>query len=237
MKVTFTEHLVELRRRVVSILVLYVLIAVLSYPLSKPLLAMAKSDLLGNMQLVIIEPQEAVVAYINVSLFLSLMLSMPAIAYHLWAFLSPGLIERERRMMLYLVLPSTALFAFGAAFGYKVLLPIAFRVLIGEAVPLATPMISLASFISFVAVVLAALGILFQMPLATYALTRLGVVNPKLLSAYRKHMIVLILLVAGMITPDPSPIPQLILALPMVLLYEAGIITSKLAGGSDARKR
>lgn len=227
----FTQHLIELRRRIISILVVFGAVTILSYPLAQPILLKAKSDLLGGVSLVILEPQEAVVAYVNVSMLIGLLLTLPLITYHMWAFMAPGLLAKEKKMVAYLVVPSVLMFLAGVAFGYFILLPLAFRILLSSAEPLATPMLSLGSVISFSVTILAALGLLFQMPLVSAALSKLGVLKASTLSKYRRHAIVLIVLVAGIITPDPTIIPQLILSVPMILLFELSIWTSRLAGG------
>jgi sec-independent protein translocase protein TatC len=230
-KASFLEHLAELRRRLISVTALFVVATIVSYPLSQPILSKVKSDLLGDIPLVIIEPQEAMVAYVYVSMFFGFALMLPAITYNVWAFISPALLASEKRMVLYLVAPSVLLFLIGVSFGYFLLLPLALRVLIAGAAPLASPMLSLGSVVSFITTILLALGVVFQIPLVTAALSKMGLLKAKTLSKYRRHVMVLIVLAAGIITPDPTIIPQLMLSVPMLLLYELGIITSRLAGG------
>ena len=212
-------------------MIVFFIVAVASYPLAGPVLLKMKSDLLGDVPLVIIDPTEAVVAYVNVSILIGFILTLPVSIYHLWAFLNPALRRQERKMILYLIVPSVAMFLAGVAFGYFILVPMALRLLIFESYPLATPMLSLGSTISFISTLLLALGIVFQWPLITAALGRFGLVKSRTLAEYRRHSIVLIVLAAGIITPDPTIVPQLILSVPMMLLYELGIITSKVAGG------
>jgi sec-independent protein translocase protein TatC len=233
---SFRGHLTELRRRLVFVTVLFFLSSVLSYPLAQPLLMKVKADLFGGMPLVILDPQEAVMAYVKVSMLLGFALTLPALAYHAWAFVAPGLLADEKRLIAYLLAPSAALFLLGAAFGYFIVLPVALGFLIESARPLATPMISLDAAMSFVVFILFALGVVFQIPLVTWALARLRVLSAAQLARYRRHAIVLIFLAAGIITPDPSPVTQTILAVPMVLLYEVGIFAAKAAGGGDARQ-
>ncbi|MFH0862445.1 MAG: twin-arginine translocase subunit TatC [Candidatus Altiarchaeota archaeon] len=228
---SFTDHLIELRRRTVSALIVFLIASVASYPLAQPMLLKIKSDMLPDASLVIIDPAEAVTAYVNVSLLMGFILALPATVYHMWAFLDPALRRQERKMMLFLIVPSVSLFLAGVAFGYFILVPTALRFLLDSSEPLATPMLSLASTISFVTTILLALGFLFQWPLITAVLGRLGFLKAGTLSQYRRHSIVFIILAAGIITPDPTIIPQLILSAPMMLLYETGIITSKIAGG------
>ena len=231
MKASFTEHLAALRRRLIIVVLLFALASALSYPLSAPLLIRMKADLLPGVTLVILDPLEAVTAYVTVSMALGFALTLPVIIYHFWSFLSPGLMRDERRLLLYLVLPSSVLFCLGACFGYFVLLPVALGFLVGEAAPLATPMISLGSFISFVSFSVISLGIIFQMPLISAALAKMGVLTHRHLSAYRRHAIVVLFLAAGILTPDPSPVTQALLAVPMLALYESSIATARLVGG------
>lgn len=227
----------ELKRRLLAVLALLAFASVASYPLAQPLLLKVKGDLFPGVRLVILQPQEAIITYLKTSILIGFAFTLPAITYHLWAFLAPGLLKDEKRMVTTLVIPSAIMFVTGAAFGYYLLLPATLGFLIDSAAPLAEPMISLDEAVSFVTFILAALGMVFQMPLASWALARLGAVSSGDLAAYRRHAIVLIFLAAGVITPDPSPITQILLALPMMLLYEASIISAKLAGGKDARKR
>jgi sec-independent protein translocase protein TatC len=229
-KASFGQHLAEARRRLIHVLVVFALAAVLSYPLAKPLLAKVKSDLLGDVELVVLGPQEALMAYLRVSVLMGFALTLPFMMYHLWVFIAPGLLKHERTLILYLVVPSIILFALGVAFGYLVLLPVALRFLLASAVGLATPMLSLGTTFSFITSILLTLGVIFQLPLVTAALTKLGVVDHQMLARYRRHAIVLVFLAAALLT-DPSVITQLILAAPMVLLYELGIVTSRLVGG------
>jgi sec-independent protein translocase protein TatC len=236
-KQPFADHLAELRRRLITVLALYMLIAVLSYPLAKPLLSRMKADLLPGAHLIIVDPQEAVMSYIKASLLIAFALTLPVTAYHAWAFAAPALLRDEKRLIAYLIVPSTIMFAAGAAFGYLILLPVALGFLIGEAEPLATPMLSMDAAFSFITFILLAMGLVFQLPLVCAALAKLGVLTPARLSHYRRHAIVLIFLASGIITPDPSPVTQALLAAPMMVLYELGILAAKIAGGGHARKR
>lgn len=230
MKASVVEHLAELRRRIILVLAVFAVSALLSYPVSKPILSIVKDDLLADVDLVVLGPQEAILTYVKVSLLIGFSVALPFITYHAWAFIAPGLLKRERRLIAYLVLPSAFLFLAGVAFGYFVLLPVALTFLVASASGLAEPMLSLSATFGFIATVLFALGVIFQLPLVTAALTKLGVLDAGTLTKYRRHAIVLILLAAALIT-DPSIITQLLLAVPMLLLYEAGILTSKLMGG------
>jgi sec-independent protein translocase protein TatC len=229
-KEPFIGHLEELRHRLISCLAILALGTVISYPLAKPLLLRMKHDLMGAIPLVIIDPTEAVVAYVNVSFVLGFLLALPAMAYQFWAFIWPALFKRERRALLYLVVPSVSLFFLGLSFGYFFLIPTTLDFMIGEAAPLATPMVSLAAAASLISNLLLALGIVFQWPLISAALARIGVLGADDLARYRRHAIVLIVLVAGIITPDPTIVPQLVLSIPMIALFEAGILTARMAG-------
>jgi sec-independent protein translocase protein TatC len=228
---SFTDHLIELRRRIITTFLVFMLATLLSYPLAQPLLLRIKADLLNDLPLIVIDPTEAVVAYVNVSLLIGFIITLPVMTYNIWAFITPALKNREKKLILYLVVPSVVMFLIGVSFGYFLLIPMALRFLLADVQPLATPMLSLGSTISFVSALLMALGIVFQWPLITAALGKLGIVKSSAFAKYRRHAIVVIVLAAGILTPDPTIAPQLILSFPMIILYEFGIITSKMAGG------
>jgi len=189
-----------------------------------------KADLFPDSILIVTSPQEAVMTYVYASIIMAFALTFPVFAYHLWAFLAPGLVADEKRLIAWVVLPSTLLFLAGMGFAYLILLPRALSFLIAAARPLAEPMLSMGQAFYFIGSIMAASGLLFQIPLVTAVASRLGSVGPTSLSHYRRHVILASFIVAAIIT-DPSPVTQVLLALPMILLYEAGIMSARLFGG------
>lgn len=229
MEKTFLGHLVELRRRVLVVLVFLFFASILSYPLAPAILNRVKADLLSGVSLVVLSPMEALMVYIKVSLAAGFVLTLPVFVYQVWAFVSPALGRKEKKMLFYVILPSVFLFLIGAFFGYFILLPITLKFLVDTASYVATPMFSLDETISFIVSIILLLGLVFQLPLVTAVLSRLGLVTPDALRSGRRYSIVLIFIVAAAVTADPSAVTQILVAVPMVFLYEVGVWTAKLA--------
>lgn len=230
MKAEFRKHFEEARSRLSKILLFFLFCTLLSYPLAKPVMQAVKDDMLSGVELVVIEPQEAIIAYIWASLLMGVLLTVPFMTYHLWVFMAPGLKKSEKNLILRLFVPAVFLFGLGCAFGYFVLMPVSLKFLISQATPLATPMLSLYSTFSFITYLLILLGLMFEFPLISYGLSRAGFLSHETMRQYRRHAIVASFLFAAVVT-DPSPVTQVILAAPMVALYEVGVLTAKIGGG------
>ncbi len=229
MKFTLAAHLEELRRRVIGTIVPFFVLSFVSYPLAPQVLSKVKADLFPNIDLIITGPAEAVMTYLWTSALIAATLTFPLACYHVWAFMAPGLVRDERSLILRIVGPSFALLLLGMSFAYLVLLPIAIKYLIQAARPLAIPLLSMQETYTFVLSTVFACGLMFQIPLISWGLSRLGVVDAKSLAYYRRHVVVLCLLVAAVVT-DPSPVTQVLLAAPMMVLYELGIIFAARGG-------
>lgn len=229
MKLTLEEHLQELRRRILWILFILVFFSIVSYPLTPSLLSKIKRDLLRGSSLVVLSPQEAILVYIKISLLLGFTLSLPFIIFHSWRFIAPGLIEREKRLFLCIVTSSLLLFLLGAGFAYFFLLPITLRFLLEVANWTAVPMLSLDRTINFILLIILISGLIFQLPLVVGILTRLSLVNYKILSSKRRYVILLAFIISALIT-DPSMVTQILVAIPIIILYEISIMVSKILG-------
>ncbi len=229
MKLTLEEHLQELRRRILWILFILVFFSIVSYPLTPSLLSKIKRDLLRGSSLVVLSPQEAILVYIKISLLLGFTLSLPFIIFHSWRFIAPGLIEREKRLFLCIVTSSILLFLLGAGFAYFFLLPITLRFLLEVANWTAVPMLSLGRTINFILLIILISGLIFQLPLVVGILTRLSLVNYKILSSKRRYVILLAFIISALIT-DPSMVTQILVAIPIIILYEISILVSKILG-------
>ncbi len=165
--------------------------------------------------------------HVMVSVLAGFVLAFPYIFYQFWAFLSPGLHDNERRSARGIVLFCTLLFLLGIAFGYFIISPLSVRFLGSYQVTPDVPnQIRLGSFISTVATVTVSAGILFQLPVVIYLLSWLGLITPDFLKQYRKHALVVVLVMAAIITP-PDITSQILVALPLLVLYEVSIMISK----------
>jgi sec-independent protein translocase protein TatC len=181
-----------------------------------------------------IEPTEGFTTYFRVAVILGLVVATPVILYQVVAFVLPALHRNERRY-LYLLLPgATLLFALGLAFGYWLVLPRTVGFLstflnepgAGTAVEANW---AFGRYIAFVTNLLLVAGIAFETPLVVYLLAKLGILSPAFMAHYRRHAIVLLAVFAAVLTPTPDPFTMFIVLIPMVLLYELGILLARIA--------
>lgn len=227
---SIAEHLSELRRRILSSILVFLLCMVLALPFVPDIISRIRTDLLSNYPLIVISPLEAVSVELQVSAIAGFIASLPHTAYQAWAYVSPGLSENEQKAVRRLFLPSVFMFLLGACFAYFLALPVALRFLLDSAQHMATPMLSLSETFSFVLFTVLAFGVVFDMPLFVYALAKTGFVNHETLSSRRGYAIVAICVIAAAITPDPTPVTQILVAVPMIILYEASIALARYAG-------
>ncbi|MCJ7489753.1 MAG: twin-arginine translocase subunit TatC, partial [Thermoplasmata archaeon] len=156
--------------------------------------------------------------------------ALPIVFYQMWSFIAPGLYRREKVTILPLVIISTVLFLIGAAFCYYLALPMALQFLLNFADDLIKNYITVDSYISFIGLLMLAFGLSFQLPILAYFLGRLGLISSRFLAKGRRYAIVIILAVAAVVTPTPDVFTQLLLAVPMYLLYEISILVVKVSG-------
>ena len=216
----FIQHLEELRRRIIYCLLFIVAAAFISYPfINKILFFLAKP--LGKM--VFIQPVEAFVTYIKLALFCALFISLPFIIYQIWAFISPGLKKNEKRYALLFAPLGFLLFIIGCAFAYFVIIPFGIKFLLGFQSAWLVPMITVSSYITFFCIMILIFGCVFQLPVVILLLGKLGLIDPITLRRNRKYVILVIFVIAAIITP-PDVITQIMISLPLILLYEISIL-------------
>jgi sec-independent protein translocase protein TatC len=230
---TWLDHLIELRNRLLkaSIAVLIGLIVgffVVQYN-NYALINYIIAEFAGPGGLQAIAVTENFTNTIQISLGIGIALAMPVIVYQLLAFVVPGLTTRERRI-IYTVLPFiTLLFAVGLLFGWFVTLPAAFQFLLGFGPDSIRIIPTFDLFSSFFVRLMLINGVIFELPVVVYALIWLGVVDRKTLAKYRRYAILVITIVAAIVTPTPDPINLALVAIPMYLLYELGLLLALLA--------
>lgn len=177
-----------------------------------------------DVTLVVLRPADAVLAQVGMSLFLSLATVLPLLLYELGAFIAPGLEPKERRVAIRVLPLVTGLFLAGALLAYLVMAPLMIRTLYDYAPGIgAAPLLAVGELVSFALLIILALGLAFELPVLMYVLARLGLVQASTFGRYVRHAILVIVVLAGLITPDPSVVSQLLLAVPIVLLYVLGI--------------
>lgn len=177
-----------------------------------------------GVQLVVLRPVDAVLAQVGVSLFLALVTVLPLLVYELAVFVGPALLPREQRVLLGTLPLVTLLFLAGALVGFLVMAPLMIRTLYSYAPSLgADALLGVGDLVSFALLVVLSFAFAFELPVAMYALARLGVVKAATFAKYLRHALVVIVIAAGVLTPDPSVISQLLVAVPVALLYVVGI--------------
>jgi sec-independent protein translocase protein TatC len=182
----------------------------------------------GHINLIFTEMTEMLGTYMLVALAGGIVLAMPFFVYQIIMFVSPALTRQEKRY-IYFALPwITLMFAGGVAFGYYVLLPPAMKFLVSFGSDIATPQIKIGNYISLVTRLLVAIGVVFELPVVTTFLAKLGIVSPQTLARQRKWAIIGAFVLAAFITPTVDPINQSLVAVPLVVLYEMSIWLAKL---------
>lgn len=232
---TVTEHLEELRRRAIVSIITVILASLASVPLSSHILAFLRLPAMGLIdRLVFFGPEEAFLIYIRVSLMAGLIISFPVIIFQSWAFISPAIGGRIKKQSLYFVFFSSLAFMSGCAFAYIYLLPAALKFLLGLGTGELEPMISATRYISFVCSIMLACGFVFEMPVLSFFLTKIGAINAGILRRKFKYAFIAIAIIAAVITPTGDAFNMAALALPMLILYEVSIWVSYFAGKRKA---
>ena len=201
-----------------------------------PDLAKALTRLAENyspQRLIAIRYPETFLAYFRVCFIAALIVSVPFLIFQLWRFISAGLYEHERRPARFFVPLGVVLFFSGLAFGYFLLVPVALRFLLTYgAVDLVTPRISIAEYLTFFNTIMLALGVSFQLPLGMMLVAAAGVATAGEMARYRRHIIVAAFVVAAALTP-PDIITQFLLAVPLLFLYEFGLVLARFVREKD----
>ncbi len=227
------DHLKELQQSLIRSVIAVFVATIIAFYFAQQIFDILIAPA-GAIELIFIEMTEMLGNYMKVSLAGGIILTMPYLVYHLIMFVSPALTSREKKYV-YLILPwITLMFAAGVAFGYKVLIPPATKFLLSWGAEIAEPQIRIGNYISLVTRLLLSLGLVFEMPVITTFLVRLGVITPKWLSSKRRIAIVFAFILAAIITPTLDPINQTLVAAPLIILYEMSIWLAKLA---EKRKR
>jgi sec-independent protein translocase protein TatC len=224
-RLTFIDHLQELKRCMLKSVLFLVIVSCLTYSLVDIILRHLVAPV---ERLVFIAPHEAFMARIKIAVFGGLFLSSPYILYQAWYFIRTGLKESEKRYVIFFGPLSFVFFVAGAAFGYLVIVPIGIDFLLGFSSELLEPMISVAKYISFIGLLTLAFGLVFQLPIASLFLTKIGLVTPRVLASRRREAVVSVFVAAAILTP-PDIVTQCLMAVPLILLYELGIIFSRMA--------
>ena len=225
-RMTLIEHLEELRSRIFRVGIAFIVVAVVAgffvedifYWLLEPS---------GLSDLNFMGPAQALLTDIKLVLFSAFLLTLPILIYQAWMFVAPAVGEMGRVTTYIVVTLSSALFLVGVAFGYYVVLPIGLQFLLGYAPDRYNEVITADFYLPFVTRFLLAFGIVFELPAAAYVGAKLGLVTAPLLRRYRRHALVVNAILAAALTPGQDPFSMILMAVPMVLMYEASILIAR----------
>jgi sec-independent protein translocase protein TatC len=224
------EHLDELRSRIIVAAIAVALAAVAGFFLAEPLLTLLLDALPEGSDVIQLRVLEGLGVRIRLALFIGLALAMPIVLYEVWAFVTPGLTRRERRVVWPLLLVAVLFFALGILLGYLVI-PNALEFLLDLSLPGVPPMLDVGEYIGFVTTLMIAFGLAFQFPVVLILLNRVGILSYAFLAARRRFAVVIIVLVAIVITPGGDPISSGILSLIMYGLFEGALQVMRMARG------
>lgn len=232
-EMTLMDHLGELRNRLVKCVVAALVGFLVCYAFSKDLFKVMMAPLLKvlppDSHLIFTSLPEAFFTYVKVAFVAGLFLVSPYIFYQIWQFITPGLYESERKYMVPIALLSAVFFVGGALFGYFIVFPFGFEFFIGYADEMIKPLPSLREYFSFSLKLLLAFGFIYELPLFIFFLARLGLVTAAFLRKNRRYAILLSFIVAAILTP-PDGITQILMAVPLIILYEISIYVAQVFG-------
>ncbi|MDA8079772.1 MAG: twin-arginine translocase subunit TatC [Nitrospiraceae bacterium] len=244
-KMSLTGHLSELRKRIlISLAALLVVFGVvfnyseeifdfLTFPMKTDLKFSLHNPYVQLVQkqvanLVFLAPAEAFWMHLKISFVAAFVFSLPIIFYQVWRFISPGLLPGERRYVIPFIVSATSLFLVGASFCFFLVLPFALTFLMGYKTAHLTAMISVGSYIDFCLKFILAFGAIFELPLGIIFLARLGIVTPQFLAKNRKFAVLVAFIAGAILTPTPDAFNQTLMAVPIIILYEIGILMSRI---------
>lgn len=225
----FLEHLEELRWRLLYTIIGLVVGAIIAwifidFIVDQWLLVPARN---AELSLQNLKPFGKLFLYVEVALIIGLVISIPNVFYQLWFFISPALRKGERKYLIGVVAFSSICFILGIVFAYFVMLPITLKFAGQFGTEAIENNFAIDEYFSIIISVMLAAGLIFELPMLSYFLTKIGILTPQIMKKFRRHSIILILFAAAILTPGGDPIAQILLAVPLVILYEISIYISK----------
>ncbi len=232
-KIPLTEHLEELRSRLIKSFMAVAVFFAISYAFKEKIFDILVRPLMVVMEagdtLIFTGLPEAFFTYLKVSFLSGIMFASPVIIYQFWKFVAPGLYENEKKLFYPIIFMSTLCFVGGALFGYYVVFPFGFKFFLGFATESIKPFPSMKEYVSFASKLLLAFGLVFELPLVITFLARIGLVSVEFLKTNRKYALLIFFIFAAILTP-PDVVTQVLMALPLMILYEISIIGAKIFG-------
>ncbi|MBQ6791197.1 MAG: twin-arginine translocase subunit TatC [Paludibacteraceae bacterium] len=222
---SFWDHLDELRSALLKSLSAWLVASVAAFVCKEPLFAVLMKPLGPEQKLINIDVTAQFVTHVQVALCIGFVVALPLMIWWLYGFVAPALYRQEKRYTVIFMVCAVLLFAAGVALNYFLIFPLSFRFLSEYQVsPTVVNQISLSSYFSLLLVLSILMGLLFEVPVVTWLLSRLGILRPEYLKRYRRHVFVALLIVAAVITPTGDPFTLLLVTLPVYGLYELSIL-------------
>ena len=231
----FLDHLEELRWMLLRSISSIVIAAVVCFFFSEEIVTLLKSAGPADLKLIYLAPAEGFMTYIKVSIFSGLILALPYVAWEFWRFVVPGLLDKEKKLVPPIVFFTVLCFILGAVFAFKVIIGFGLNFLLGFQTEFLEANITISKYLGFVVTLILFFVVVFELPLVSYFLTSVGILNPSFLKNKRAYGIVIIFIVAAMVTP-PDIFTQLLLAGPLILLYEISIWVSSMVQRRKLKK-
>lgn len=232
-RMPFMAHLAELRKRLVWSAMAAGAGTLAAFPFKEHLLRFMVDPLMAvlpeGQKLIYTALPEAFFTYLKLSILTGVLAALPVIFYQMWNFVAPGLYRHERRYAVGFVVSSSLLFFVGAIFGYQVVFPYGFKFFVGFGNDLLQPLPALKAYFSFSLRLLIAFGAIFELPIVVFFLARMGVVDHRFLRKHYKWAILMTFVVGAMFTP-PDVVTQVLMALPLIILFEISIWVAKIFG-------
>ncbi|RKY87167.1 twin-arginine translocase subunit TatC, partial [candidate division KSB1 bacterium] len=232
-KMPFVDHLEELRWVLIKCIIAVVVLSIGCYFFSEHIQNFLTR--LYPYKLGYLGVSDAFIIRLKLSIVTGAIVGLPFIVYQFWTFIAPGLLERERKYIPIIVIFTTVCFLVGAAFAYFVIIPFGLRFLSSFQTENVVQTVVINKYLSFVVWLMIVFGLVFELPLLSAFLTKIGIINYRTLKRVRKYSIIVIFVAAAMLTP-PDPQTQLFLAGPLILLYEISIFISRMIGRKKEKK-
>lgn len=226
LKKSFIEHLEELRKRIIYILIFYALSSVLCYFFSTRIFLFLVPH---GINLHFFSPLEPFLARVYVSLFAGMIITLPFFFFHLFSFINPAFFDREKNYIYISVISSFFAFIIGAYLGHRFLLPIAVRVLFAFGENIAIETVGINNFLKFLMFLTLASGLMMEIPVIIFHLTRSGLLNASMLLSKWRYAVIIILIFAAFITPTVDPFTLLLISVPITGLYFLSIFLARIA--------
>jgi sec-independent protein translocase protein TatC len=235
-EMSFLDHIEELRWRIIYALIGVFVFTIAAWIFIEPLVEviLLKPARDANVPLQNLRPFGQLFLFVQVAIIVGIVASLPNIFYQLWKFIAPALRKHERRYIIWIVFFSTFCFLAGIAFAYFVMLPLAMNFAVQFGTDEISNVFAIDEYMSIIISVMLAAGFIFELPMVSFFLSKLGILTPQFMRKYRKHSIVIILILAAFLTPGGDPVSQIILGVPLVLLYEISIFISKISSKKSA---